>query len=241
MRGRQLLVHQLETRRDRPDVGGCRLHHTWGHRQGRLGETGENGRRVDTADAMRFQDAFDRAPANLYRLGRSWYAGPQLEQPVGPQVAGEFQHLRIVPPQLLANAIGQSAALALQIVGHPRPLAQLDDERIVDRQPTECVPIGTQAIRQHMGVTPVVLGAGDREAVSEPVELLGVDRVDLEAALQQGFDHGPVRHFDGDGNRARLRSRLGQQPVAQLGKPVSTMRKRTLADRLPILRSRRQT
>jgi hypothetical protein len=38
---------------------------------------------------------------------------------------GKLEHLRVIAPQLLAHAVGQTIALVLQVVGDPRPLAQL--------------------------------------------------------------------------------------------------------------------
>ena len=45
---------------------------------------------------------------------------------------------------------------------------------LVIRQTTKGVPIGAQAVGQHMSVAPVIFGAGHGEAVAEPVELLGI-------------------------------------------------------------------
>src|SRR5882672_304038 len=47
-----------------------------------------------------------------------------------------------------------------------------------------------------MSVAPVIFGAGDGEAVAEPVELLGIDPIDAKTAFQQGFDDRALRHFD---------------------------------------------
>ena len=62
------------------------------------------------------------------------------------------------------------------------------------------MPIGAQAVAQHVSVAPVILGAGHGEAVAEPIELLGIDPKDAKTAFQQGFDDGALRHFDGHPN-----------------------------------------
>src|SRR5947208_11372220 len=41
------------------------------------------------------------------------------------EVVSELEHLRVIAPQLLTHPAGQTSAFLLQIVGHPRPLAQL--------------------------------------------------------------------------------------------------------------------
>src|SRR6266540_3519647 len=77
---------------------------------------------------------------------------------------------------------------------------------------------------QHLGVTAVVLGTGDREAVTEAVELLGINGKDRKAALQQHLDHRSARRLDRHRDLCRLRSRRFQQPIAQLQQPGSAMR-----------------
>jgi hypothetical protein len=42
--------------------------------------------------------------------------------------------LRVVPPELFAHAVGEPVALLLQVLAPSRPLAQLDDGRILGRQ-----------------------------------------------------------------------------------------------------------
>jgi hypothetical protein len=81
---------------------------------------------------------------------------PQIEKPAGGTVLGNFKHLRVIPPQLLAHAIGQTTALLLQVVDHARPLTQLDDHRIIGRQDTERMAVGAQAVGQHPCIAPVI-------------------------------------------------------------------------------------
>jgi hypothetical protein len=125
---------------------------------------------------------------------------------------------------LLAHAIGQTATLLLQIVRHPRPLAQLYDDRIVDRQATKRMPIGSQAVRHHMCVTPIVFGTGDGEAIPAAIELLRIDRIDLKASLQQRLDYRPVRHLNGDSHHLPLvGSRDGHHWLAASGHDLHRM------------------
>ena len=44
--------------------------------------------------------------------------------------------------------------------------------------------VGPEAVGQHIGIATIVLGACDREAITEAVELLGVDRIDVETTLE---------------------------------------------------------
>jgi len=86
------------------------------------------------------------------------------------------------------------------------------------------MPIGAQAVAQHVSVAPVILGAGHGEAVAEPIELLGIDPIDAETAFQQGFDDGALRHFDGHPDYLGRGAGAGNQPIAQLLDPRAAMR-----------------
>src|SRR5262245_32201925 len=70
----------------------------------------------------------------------------------------------------MTHAAGQTSAYLLQVVGHPRPLAQLHNHWLVIRQTPKGVPIGAQAVAQHVSVAPVILGAGHGEAAAEPID-----------------------------------------------------------------------
>ena len=155
---------------------------------------------------------------------------PERQEPVGGEVVGQLQGLRIVAPELFAHPVGEAGPLLLQLVGQARPGAQLDDQRIIESEAAEAMRIGPQGIAEHLRIAPIVLGAGDGEAVAEAVELLGIDGVDEEAALEQRLDHGAVADLDGDGDRARLGAAAGHQPVAEFGKSGAAMGDLALAD-----------
>jgi hypothetical protein len=67
--------------------------------------------------------------------------------------------------------------------------------------------IRSQRIGKHKGIASVVFRSRDTVTVPEAVELLGVNGKDVEAALDQPFDNGAPRHFDGDGYSLRLSRR----------------------------------
>src|SRR5882672_7672350 len=75
---------------------------------------------------------------------RTAFAGvaPQIEKPIRGEVVSELEHLRVIAPELLTHAAGQTSAFLLQLVGHPRPLAQLHNHWLVVRQAPKGVPIG---------------------------------------------------------------------------------------------------
>jgi hypothetical protein len=88
---------------------------------------------IEATDAVILEDSRDRLLRHLYGGGGCRHLLPKREEPIVGDVVGQLYGLRIVPPQLLADPIGQTRALLLQLVGHTRPLAQLDHYRIIDR------------------------------------------------------------------------------------------------------------
>src|SRR5580704_13141368 len=140
----------------------------------------------------------------------------------------------IVPPQLVAHPVGQAALLLLELFVHARPFAQLDHQRIIDRQAPERAPVGAQRMPQHFGIAAVVLGARHAEAITEAVELLGIDGKHLEVTLQQHLDHRPARRLDR--HRDLLRPRPGrlEEPGAKLLQASPTMRHLALGNEPPL-------
>ena len=53
------------------------------------------------------------------------------------------------------------------------------------------MPIRAQPGRCDSGIAPVVLGPGDADAITQPLELLGIDRVHGKAAVQKASTTGP--------------------------------------------------
>lgn len=100
-------------------------------------------------------------------------------------VCVEIAELREVPPEKLPVAIRRPNSLPLEVVVEPGDLTQLDDHGLVDLDVTEQVPVCPERVRKDSGVQPIVLRAGDREAIAEAIELLRVDREELEPALQE--------------------------------------------------------
>src|SRR5215831_3220662 len=114
--------------------------------------------RGDPPDAMSLPNALDGAFPQTTGCGRGRRRGPQLEKPVGSEIVADRERLRVIPPELFADAVGEPVALLLQVLAHSRPLAQLDDGRILGRQLPEAVSVGAQAVAEDMSIAAVVLG-----------------------------------------------------------------------------------
>jgi hypothetical protein len=83
-------------------------------------------------------------------------------------------------------------------------------------------------VGEHIGVAAIILGARKREPVAETIHLLGVDRTDLAAPLQEGFDYRPVRDLYPDPNFLQVATGEPLQALNQLGQAVSRMGERLL-------------
>lgn len=219
----ELRVHEPHPLGHRADVSGGRLGGARGYAQGRLAQRALHRCRVELADTVLLQHTLDAGFADPPRFSRSRCQLPQGEEPVGRHVRRHIEHLRVVAPQLLPYPVAEPHLLLLQVLGHPRHLAQLDDPWIVDPQPPEAPLVGAQRVSENPRVPPVILRPGDGEPIAEAVELLGIDRVHDEFAFQQRLDHGAVRHLDRDMDLRRLRLRCLLQPTAELVEAVAAV------------------
>ena len=91
---------------------------------------------------------------------------------------------------------------------------------------------GPQRIGEHLGIAAVILGAGRRETITEAIELLRIDGVDVEATLKQRFDDGAMRNLDGDVNRTWLSTSYTREPRGHLGQALASMSKIPLTEPL---------
>jgi len=92
--------------------------------------------------------------------------GPKLEKPSRSEVVGELQHLRVIPPELMMHAVGQPNSFFLQFLGKARPRTQFDEPWISNLEAAKQTSIRPYAVGQHIGVSAIVLGAGDTEPVA---------------------------------------------------------------------------
>src|SRR6266404_5850878 len=71
------------------------------------------------AQAVRFDKPLDGGLTQPGRLRRGRRLVPQIEKPIRGEVVSELEHLRVIAPELLTHAAGQTSAFLLQLVGHP--------------------------------------------------------------------------------------------------------------------------
>src|SRR5262245_21415135 len=118
--------------------------------------------------------------------------------------------------KLLAEAVRQSSKLIPQVIVHPRVLAQLDDEGVIEPYPAKGWSIGAEGRRQDERVPTVVLRPGHGEPVAEAIELLRIEGVHVAAALHEGFHQSAPRDLDGHAQVVRLAAGPRDEPVDKL-------------------------
>src|SRR5271165_986085 len=96
--------------------------------------------------------------------------------------------------------------------------------RVRDLQAAKQMAVGPETVRRGTGVSPIVLGAGDAETISQTIKLLWIDRMDAETPIQKHIHDRAMRHLDRDRDRA-CRTRNGLNPIGQLRKPGAAMPK----------------
>jgi len=103
-----------------------------------------------------------------------------------------------------------------QIFVDAREFAELDDRWIIQHDAPEAVLIGPERIGEDEGVEPIILGARDRVSISKAVELLRVDREDVEAPFHQSLHEPSARDLDRHGHLSRLAPPQTSEPVGEL-------------------------
>jgi hypothetical protein len=61
--------------------------------------------------------------AQMFTFGRCRRDGPKIEKPVGCNVVGELEQLRVISPDLVMQAIAKPHPFLLQLFGQARPFA----------------------------------------------------------------------------------------------------------------------
>lgn len=207
-----LSVNEPEAREEQGDVRSCSFDGAGRHRQGRGPQRSEDGPGIEPPDAMCTQNLLDPSTGQARHLPG---AGNRLQQCPQPRFIGrrnKFEYLGEEAMKLIAEAVGEAAELVPQIVVHARVLTQFDDDRIVDTHPAEGRSIGTERGGQDEGVAAIVLRSGHGVAIAEAIELLGVERVHVEAALHERFHEGPSRNFNCDAHSLRSAFRQVDEP-----------------------------
>src|SRR5579864_3954425 len=152
----QLLYHHA-------DVSGRGLSRPLSYAQGWLAQLTDYMGCIETAYAVALENASNGRLAHTRSFLRRGSSFPQIEDPVGAQVVGEFQHLGIVAPELIPQPVCEPHTLYFEFFVDARPFSELDNERLDNVEFTEQPRVGPKAVRQHIGIEAVILRSCDRE------------------------------------------------------------------------------
>src|SRR5215468_8790220 len=174
----QLAIDESQSLDDRSDMRGRSRSGSLSHAERRLAQLAEHMGCIETTNTVFLQHARNGRFRRADGLLRRRYGFPQIQHPILIQIA-ELQHLGVIAPQLIPQTVGKANALNLELLVDARPFPELDDEGIGNGELAEQLHVGPEAIREHIGIEAVILRPCYREAVTETVELLGVDRIDV--------------------------------------------------------------
>jgi hypothetical protein len=209
-----LAIDEFEAWKQQRYVGARRLHRARGHPERSAAEHREHLVSGQPADAMLAQERHHGGPPeSLGRRGR----GREFDERPEPGLVGgraQRKQLRRESMKLFAQSISEAPPLLAQLVLDPRPLAKLDDQGRLELEPPESRSIGRQGSGQYERVPTIVLGARDRVAVAEAVELLGVEREDVKASPSSVSTTAPR------GTSNPTATRAGSPPVSSVNYSV---------------------
>ena len=83
---------------------------------------------------MALEEFFDLCLAQPGRLGRGGRRLPQLQKPFFRKIGVELEHLGIIALELFTQTVGMPDFIGPEVIGHARPLAQLDDGGVGERR-----------------------------------------------------------------------------------------------------------
>ena len=129
---------------------------------------------------------------------------------------GDREQLGVVAPELLADLVAEPGALAGEFVDGPGAFAQLEDERLLEFDPSEEVGVGAEGASEHPGIAGVVLRPGGDVAAPGAADLGGTDGEHRKAGDQQALDDRPVGRLDGDRELPGGGPGLVQEPADEL-------------------------
>src|SRR3954453_10982062 len=97
---------------------------------------------------------------------------PQIQDPFGCDVVAHREQLRVIAPELLADAVAQAHALLLKLFSQARPLPQRDHGRVAGLDGPEQVWIRAQSAGCDPSVASVILRPSEAAAFTQTLELL---------------------------------------------------------------------
>jgi len=129
---------------------------------------------------------------------------PKSKNPAFPNVVCKLQVLGKVPPELLTHSVSKATSLGHELLVDSGPLSDLDNKGVIELYSSETMHVSKQSVCKDISVPPVIFGTGQGEAVSEAVQLFGIDSEDLATPLKEGLNNRAVRDLDRNVDLAKL-------------------------------------
>src|SRR6516162_4517521 len=102
---------------------------------------------VKTTYTVVLEYACDGLLTHIDSLLRRRYGLEQIEEPGCTDVVSKPQHLRIIAPELVPEAVGETTALNFELLVDARPFSELDYNGLSDGKLAERPHIGPEAVR----------------------------------------------------------------------------------------------
>ena len=116
----------------------------------------------------------------------------------GPVFWGELEHVRPTANHEFPKLGAKRDMLFDELRARAEAFAQSNDVGRRRDELLEAMAIGSQSIGEDEGVASIVLGATHGMAVTETVNLLGIDGEDRNTPQEKRLDDSSMRFFDGD-------------------------------------------
>jgi hypothetical protein len=142
----QLAINNLQTHDEWVNVDTSCVRNSIWYFDGWLPQYLKNALSIYAADAMLLEQLINGWLAQLCGFGWCRSPEPKIKKPSGGDIISELQHLGVIPPELLMEAIAQPNPFLLQLLGKARPGSQFDQTGVGNLEATEQMPVGTQTI-----------------------------------------------------------------------------------------------
>ncbi len=231
----ELLIQKLNLRNQEEGVLGSCVTRAWSQDERLSLQDQEHIVDRQLPDSVYLENALNAKAGHPCTFGGCGGGGQQIPHQSVVRGRTDRQHLRVVPMELLPQSVGSVPEFDLQLVFKPGKFAQSQDFRTVDLDKLVTVPVGAQRRGQHQRISGIVLRSRDGEAIAKPVHLLWVDRKDVEAVFDKGFDEGAPSDLDTDGDQGRLARRSLFELVDQGDETLAAVSCVVLLDRSTII------
>src|SRR5574341_578563 len=151
-----------------------------------------------------------------------WIPFEKIPRDLRFQIAKDLQGPRVVLFERDLELIEQPSFLAHQAVVIPSEQLKLLGLMGVGLQRSQVSMIGPNKLRQNVSVKRITLGLAHAKPIPDPIQRLGIDRINRHPVIQKKLHNPPVRLLDGRPKFYLFRLTL-VEPAAKLAHPFWTL------------------